>query len=28
MDSARNRHQLWSALRARDIAGLSADPAK
>jgi purine catabolism regulator len=28
MDSAQDRHELWLALRARDIAGLSADPAK
>jgi PucR family transcriptional regulator, purine catabolism regulatory protein len=28
MDSAQDRHELWLALRARDIAGLSTDPAK
>ena len=28
MDSAQDRHELWLALRARDIAGLSSDPAK
>src|SRR5262249_37126643 len=28
MDSAQDRHELWLALRARDIARLSADPAK
>jgi PucR family transcriptional regulator, purine catabolism regulatory protein len=27
MDSAQDRHELWLALRARDITGLSADPA-
>lgn len=28
MDSAQDRHELWLALRARDIAGLSAEAAK
>jgi purine catabolism regulator len=28
MDSAQDRHELWLALRARDITGLSSDPAK
>jgi PucR family transcriptional regulator, purine catabolism regulatory protein len=28
MDSAQDRHELWLALRAREIARLSADPAK
>ena len=28
MDSAQDRHELWLALRGRDIAGLSSDPAK
>lgn len=28
MDSAQDRHELWLALRARDITALSADPAK
>ncbi len=28
MDSAQDRHELWLALRARDLARLSADPAK
>jgi purine catabolism regulator len=28
MDSAQDRHELWLALRARDIAGLSTEPAK
>lgn len=28
MDSAQDRHELWLALRARDIAGLSTDAAK
>ena len=28
MDSAHDRHELWLALRARDIAGLSNEPAK
>jgi PucR family transcriptional regulator, purine catabolism regulatory protein len=28
MDSAQDRHELWLALRARDITGLSTDPAK
>jgi purine catabolism regulator len=28
MESAQDRHELWLALRARDIAGLSTDPAK
>src|SRR5262249_29220756 len=28
MDSAQDRHELWLALRARDIARLSPDPAK
>jgi purine catabolism regulator len=28
MDSAQDRHELWLALRAREIGRLSADPAK
>jgi len=28
MDSAQDRHELWLALRARDITGLSTEPAK